>query len=179
VAEPNTENSSRTSVLAAVLALLPSLAPSDAKVALYLIESPHHVIFQSVSEVGLAAGTASSTVVRCAQQLGSRGFQDLKISLARELGPGAGRVDDPAPPEAAPGSLLDHVLERFAEALRSASRTVDPGQFASVVNAIYTAGRVLLAGIGTSAPVAQDAAFRLRVIGNPPDAPVEIYAQQM
>jgi RpiR family carbohydrate utilization transcriptional regulator len=115
-------------------------------------------------------------VVRCAQHLGFNGFQDLKISLARELG-AAAVIATPA--EASPGSLLDEVLVRAEAAVRSASRTIDREQFAAAMHAVDNAGHVLLIGIGTSAPVAQDGAFRLRVIGVPADAPTEIYAQQM
>jgi len=176
VVEPDINSSLSGSVIALVRGQLHRLVPSEAKVAQYLIDFPGQVIFQSVSDVGLAAGTASSTVVRCAQRLGFSGFQDLKISLARELGAAAVIATTV---EASPGWLLDDVLLRAGEAMRSASRTIDREQFGAVMHAMQSANRVLLAGIGTSAPVAQDAAFRLRIIGLPADAPTEIYAQQM
>lgn len=173
---PDINTSLSGSVIAVVRAQLPRLVPSEAKVAQYLIDFPGQVIFQSVSDVGLAAGTASSTVVRCAQHLGFSGFQDLKISLARELGAAAVIATSA---EASPGSLLDDVLIRAGDAVRSASRTIDREQFVAVMHALASAGTVLLVGIGTSTPVAQDAAFRLRIVGVPADAPTEIYAQQM
>ncbi len=164
------------SLTTAIRAQLPRLVPSEAKVAQYVIDFPAEVIFQSASDVGVAAGTASSTVVRCAQRLGFRGFQDLKISLARELGAAAVIATSA---EASPGSLLDDVLVRAGDAVRSASRTIDRDQFVAVMHAVDGASKVLLVGIGTSAPVAQDGAFRLRIVGVPADAPTEIYAQQM
>src|ERR1700730_16014641 len=89
-----------TAVLARISAALPSLAQSDAAVARTIAADPERVVAQSITEVAEAAGASASTVVRCSQRLGFGGFQDLRLSLARELG-AVGRL---TVPDAAGGS---------------------------------------------------------------------------
>jgi RpiR family carbohydrate utilization transcriptional regulator len=143
---------------------MPALTPSEAKVARYVLGAPQDVVFQSVSEVGQSAGTAASTVVRCAHHLGYRGFGDLKIALAQELGSPAAPPGDARDP-AGPAEILAQVTDALADAVRGAAATVDPIRFAAVAEALSTARRVLFAGHGMSAPLVQDAALRFLAIG--------------
>jgi len=166
-------------VLTRVRAALPALAPSEAKVARLLLERPEECVFATVSEVAGWAGTAASTVVRCTQQLGFRGFQDLKLALAHELGAlqqsGAGTISEGDSPE----SVLVRVVGGSAETLRTAAATVDAAAFARCVEAVAGAGRVLFVGLGTSAPIVADAVFRLTTIGVRAEGPQDIYAQHL
>ena len=66
-----------------------------------------------------------------------------------------------------------------ADTVRAAARVVDPKQFTAVARALSKARRVLVVGIGTSAPIVQDAVFRLLTMGIRAEGPTEIYAQQM
>jgi DNA-binding MurR/RpiR family transcriptional regulator len=156
-----------------------ALAPSDAKVAQYVLDAPQDVIFQSVSEVGLAAGTAASTVVRCAQQLGFKGFQDLKIALARELGTLQTPPREPTGAATSPAQILTDVTHVLADTVRGAALMVEPAQFAAVAEALGTTRRVLFSGAGTSAPLVQDAVFRFITIGVQAEVSTEIYTQQL
>jgi RpiR family carbohydrate utilization transcriptional regulator len=158
---------------------MPALTPSEAKVARYVLGAPHDVVFQSVSEVGQSAGTAASTVVRCAHRLGFAGFQDLKIALAQELGSGPARSRPERGATRPAAEVLAQVTDVLADAVRGAASTVDPLRFAAVAAALSTARRVLLAGVGPSAPLVQDAAFRFLAIGVQAEAPAGIYAQQL
>jgi RpiR family carbohydrate utilization transcriptional regulator len=166
-------------VLARVQAALPGLAPSEAKVARLILQRPDDCVFGTVSEVAGWAGTAASTVVRCTQQLGFRGFQDLKLALARELGAlqrsAVGTISEGDSPE----SVLARVIGASAETLRTAASTVDPGDFAKCVEAVGRADRVLFVGLGTSAPIVADAVFRLTTIGVRVEGPQDLYAQHL
>lgn len=52
-------------VVPRIRSLLPSLIPSDAKVARAVLDDPQKVLHLSVGDVADAAGTSASTVVRC------------------------------------------------------------------------------------------------------------------
>ena len=43
------------------------------------------VIYLSVSELAAKSGVSDATVVRTSQKIGSRSYQDLKISLAQDI----------------------------------------------------------------------------------------------
>jgi RpiR family carbohydrate utilization transcriptional regulator len=171
------EASPGQAVLARTRSLLPSLQASDARVAKVILEEPDAVIYRSVSEVAVAAETSAATVVRCAQKLGFRGFHDLKLALAREratfqaVQPQAqGEVDERL-------AVLAQVTATGAQAVRDAAALVDPAAFEATVSALADARRVLFAGVGTSAPLTQDAAYRFSAIGLRADAYADAHIQ--
>lgn len=180
-------------------AQLPALGASDRKVAEAVLAQPGAVVFWSVSELAASAGTAKSSVVRFCQGLGLRGFHDLKLVLAQETavehrgaGPAgpwsgdsaaaAGRSGDGADHEAAEPrpDPLGTVVWRGVETLRDTAATVDRDAFDATAARIAEAHTVLLVGSGSSAPLAHDAAQRLRSIGvratAPGDGPGQLVA---
>lgn len=177
-------------------AQLPALGASDRKVAEAVLAQPGAVVFWSVSELAAAAGTAKSSVVRFCQGLGLRGFHDLKLVLAQETavehrgagpagpwGPEAtaagGRGEDDGLPQPPPDAL-GTVVWRGVETLRDTAATVDRAAFDATAGRIAEAHTVLLVGSGSSAPLAHDAAQRLRSIGvrttAPGDSPGQLVA---
>lgn len=148
-------------VLLRVRTLLPSLQPGEAKVAEVVLASPELVVYRSVSEVAELAEISTATVVRCAQSLGYKGFQALKIALARELSGG------PRLPETSGGAggILAAVTAAGAECVRDAGALVPGATFDRVAELLSAARRVLFVGVGTSAPLCQDAAYRFSAIG--------------
>jgi RpiR family carbohydrate utilization transcriptional regulator len=168
----------RQAVLAHVRAMAPSLQASDARVAQAILDEPDAVVYRSVSEVAEAADTSTATVVRCAQKLGFRGFHDLKLALARERATFAeaarAQTGDAVDPRLAP---LAQVVAAGAQTLRDALALVDPQAFEAVAAALARSERVLVAGVGTSAPLAADAAYRLSAIGIAADAYADVHVQ--
>ena len=143
-----------------------------------VVDQPELVIHRSAAEVAELANTSAATVVRCAQKLGFRGFHDLKLSLAQEL-PAFSR-DQTAAPAADPRvAALARVTRAGAEAVRDAGALVDPASFETAVSAIGDAARVVFVGVGTSAPLCQDAAYRFSAIGIGAEAPADVHMQHV
>jgi DNA-binding MurR/RpiR family transcriptional regulator len=165
--------------LATARSVLPSLQPSDARVAQVILDEPDAVVYWSVSEVAEAAQTSSATVVRCTQKLGFRGFHDLKLALARERATFAADVAEETVSRDPRVSILEHVIAAGAQSVRDAGALVDPGAFDATVGALSGAGRVLFAGVGTSAPLTQDAAYRFSAIGITADAYADAHVQHL
>lgn len=174
----------RVGVVPEVRALLPSLGKSDARVARIVVGDPQRIIHLSIQQLAQEAGASASTVVRFCQRVGFRGFQHLKIALAQDLG--AARVPEvlgDAPgtggERGSPGETLRRVLESGARALGDALSTVGEEEFGEVVAAVKDAERVLFVGVGTSAPLAQDAAYRFLTIGVKAEAPPDVHTQHV
>ena len=148
-------------VLPSVRALLPSLRPGEQKFAELVLASPELVISSSVSEIAAIAETSTATVVRAAQKLGYKGFQALKLELGREISAGRRAPDADTGAE----GILASVTAAGAQCVREAGALVSLETFERVVDLLDRAKRVLLAGVGTSAPLCQDAAYRFRAIG--------------
>lgn len=159
-ATPQTDATVHTvdQVLLRVRSLLPSLQPGEAKVAEVLLSGPEVVVYSSVSEVAELAGTSTATVVRTAQKLGFKGFHALKIALAQELA-------SVSAPRAGQGGILSDVTAAGAECVRDAGALVSTETFDRVADRLSAARRVVFTGVGTSAPLCQDAAYRFSAVG--------------
>ncbi len=152
-------------VLASVRALLGSLPPGDLKIAQTILEDPEAVIHMTVAELASRAGTAESTAVRCCHKLGYRGFQDLKIHLARELTSHLPEVIESLDEARHPHDVLRSVLSFDAEVLRDVLSTLDPAAFDAASAALGEARQVVLVGFGSSQYVCFEAQDRLCSIG--------------
>ncbi len=143
--------------------LLPSLTPKLAVVAEEILADPALVVRQSVSDLAQRTGTSMSTIVRLCQELGLRGFQDLKLRLAAEVsttgfaGPSEG--DDRE-------SVLSKVLSSTVDAISHTQHTLDKASFNQASELLVNARSIIFIGAGASAAVAFDAAFRFRTLGH-------------
>ncbi|WP_448710512.1 MurR/RpiR family transcriptional regulator [Microbacterium profundi] len=157
------------SVHARVRAAASALGPSAGRVAAVIMERPDDVVDWSAAELASAAGTSTATVIRACQSLGFRGFQHLRLELARSAPPVPRDQAD-----AAGSSTFDDAVD----ALRLAQESVDPERIEAAVEALRAARRVVLVGNGFSGPPLQDLAMRLSGLGRPVEAPIDPLAQQ-
>ncbi|SDQ23678.1 DNA-binding transcriptional regulator, MurR/RpiR family, contains HTH and SIS domains [Leucobacter chromiiresistens] len=159
------------SALALIRAFAATLGEREGAVARVILERPAEVPQWSTQELAAAAGTSTATVIRACQRLGFRGFQHLRLELAREA---------PAPlaEQPTPGDTVDHVFESARAALLVGRSSIDRGALADAATLLAEASRVVCAANGFSAPPLQDAAMRLATVGRPVEAPLDILAQQ-
>lgn len=161
-----TDTESRTTaIVERIRAHLPALSPAERRVAAAVLLDPPGVIHLSVSELAAKSGASAATVVRLCTTLGLRGFQELKITLASESVPlhqqvlGAVSAGDGA------AEIISKVLGGTEHALHRAVAAVDPRVLEQISAAIVSARRVQFGAVGTSSPLAADAAYRLNTIG--------------
>ena len=146
-----------------IRSLLPSLTPKLAVVAEEILADPAEVVRISVSDLAQRTGTSMSTIVRLCQELGLRGFQDLKLRLvAEETATG---VDGPVDTDDRE-SVLSKVLSSTVDAISHTQHTLDTTSFNQVAELVFNARTIIFVGAGASAAVAFDAAFRFRTLGH-------------
>lgn len=162
-----------------IRAALADLMPSELRVAQLVLADPRKIIRQSISEVATESGTAASTVVRACRRLGFSGFQDLKLAIAQDTGSPIVRLSDEIDEDSSPAEVLSTVLHDGEQALHQARWTLDTEAFGAAVEAMSAAERVLFVAVGTSAPLAQDAAYRFLTIGVAADAPADVHVQHV
>lgn len=156
-----------------------SLPPAEARVAQALLTRGADVVHSSVTEVALAADTGVGTVVRACQSLGFKGFQAAKIALAQDLLPLDERPRTDVAEGDSPAEVLAKLADASGDALRRAVASVAPDALGRATELIAGARRVLCLGVGTSAPLAQDTAYRLATIGIDADAPPDVHVQHV
>lgn len=156
------------SVVARVRSSVSVLGPSESKVAALIVERPDEVVEWSTAELAQAAGTSTATVIRACQSLGFRGFQHLRLELARSA-PMKRRGNDDA---------MSDSFDDAVEAVRLAQENIDPLRINEAAEALRLSRRVVLVSNGFSGPPLQDFAMRLSTLGRAVEAPVDPLAQQ-
>ena len=145
-------------------ALEPALSPTALRVARFIDQ--HRAIALSTSAAGLAEriGTSDATVVRTVQSLGFAGLGELRAALAASFEPPSTPADAMRRTLAEVGDqaerAIDHVLATHAEAIEALRVQARPHVIAAV-EALRPAARILVFGIGPSAPLAHYVALLL------------------
>lgn len=144
-----------------------SLPPAEAAVVAHILDDPQGTLERSIERLADEAQVSPATILRMVRRLGYAGYASFKLALASELG----RVGDLLPTRVEPGddaaTVLRKVVEADVDALRQTAELVDTNALESVTGVLDVAARIEVYGVGTSAPIAMDAAFRLRRLGLP------------
>ncbi|MGS0639799.1 MurR/RpiR family transcriptional regulator, partial [Citrobacter sp. VF227] len=72
-------------VLDRLRAVQPGLPPTAARIAGFILDHAGNVVHMSVTEVAERSAASEGSVVALCQQIGARGFQQLKLAIARDL----------------------------------------------------------------------------------------------
>jgi len=168
-----------TPVLERLRAATAALTPAERRVADVILRDPVAVIHLSVSQLAAEADTSAATVIRLCTTIGLRGFQELKITLARQSAPTTSRVHREIDGDDDPAAIARKILGSTADALLSTADSVDAAVLGAIARTIVGSRRVLLGAVGTSAPLAQDAALRLTTLGVAATFVPDVHAQHI
>jgi RpiR family transcriptional regulator, carbohydrate utilization regulator len=142
-----------------------SLTPAARRIADFIAENAADVVHMSVTEVADGAGASEGSVVALCRQLGATGFQHLKIALARDLVQPVQLIHEDLKRDDTVPTILDKVFRSDMQALQDTLKVLEPAAMAKAAQLILAAERVELYGIGSAAPVAEDAHYRMLRIG--------------
>ncbi|WP_069817339.1 MurR/RpiR family transcriptional regulator [Streptomyces sp. TP-A0874] len=154
---------------AKVRTLGPSMTRSMQRVAEAVAADPAGCAALTVTGLAERTGTSEATVVRTARVLGYPGYRDLRLALA-----GLAAQQQSGNPPAVTADIavddpIDDVVAKLAEeqrqCLADTAAGLDAAQLEPVIEALATARRVDVYGIGASNLVAQDLAQKLLRIG--------------
>lgn len=159
-----------------IRSLIPSLIPSEQRVARAFVEEPREVVAMSVSDLAARAETSPATVSRACQNLGFRGFQHLRLLLVRDLGAEDGADEQPA---GGPQGGLRGLFDAAARAIQDGAGSVDEQAFAAAAERIAHARRLLIVATGGSAPIAQALALPFISSGRSCEAPTDVVLQRL
>jgi DNA-binding MurR/RpiR family transcriptional regulator len=146
-------------------ALRASLPPTAARIAEFFIAEAAEVVHMSVTEVAERTGASEGSVIALCQQLGARGFQQVKIALARDLVQPVQFIHEDLARSDDTGTVVEKIFKSDMQALQDTMKVLDTAAMERAVAAIRKARRVELYGIGSAAPIAEDANYRLLRIG--------------
>ncbi len=152
-----------------IRALLPTLAPAERRVADRVLTDPAAVSASTISALATACGTSETTVIRFCRAVGFTGYPALRLALAAEGGrSGAGDGRDLTGDIVADDDL-DKVVAKIAfadaRAVEETAQQLDLQELHAVIEALVTAPRVDVYGVGASGFVALDLQQKLHRIG--------------
>ncbi|RMB72373.1 MurR/RpiR family transcriptional regulator [Rhodococcus sp. SBT000017] len=141
------------------------LSPAEQRVSRQVLSHPEDVLELSVTELAARSDTSVGTVMRFCTRLGLRGYQDLKLNLARTVISVTDSLAAEVHADDTDDVVLAKVLASSATAISHASDLIDSTALTAIVDSLVTARRVAFAAVGTSAPLAADISYRLTTIG--------------
>lgn len=164
-------------ILDRIAALRPNLPPTAGRIADFITANASDVVHMSVTEVAERSGSSEGSVIGLCQQLGARGFQQVKIAIARDLVQPVQFIHEDLEPNDDLGTVVDKIFRSDLQALHDTQKALDLGQLSRAVAAIRKANRVEVFGIGSAATIAEDANYRLLRIGINSRATVDSHVQ--
>ena len=162
---PTSSSTPFQGVLNRIQAVRRGLPPAAGRIADFITAHATDVVHMSVTEVAEGAETSEGSVVGFCQMIGARGFQQVKISLARELVQPVQMIHEDLDPGDATALVVEKIFRSDIQALQDTQNSLDIAQLERAVQAIRNARQVEIFGIGSAAPVAEDANYRLLRIG--------------
>lgn len=125
----------------------------------YILHYPEIVVDLNVDQLAKKLFVSTATISRTCQQLGFRGFQDMKYSLSKEVG-----QEKELSGSSNAGVLVDHI-SRIQNEMTSTLQLVNEELITEVAKCIHESTHVEFIGMGNSLPVCIDAARKLMFSG--------------
>lgn len=157
------------SVVGTICSSYDSYFDAEKKIADCIIERKEEVIDMTVAELAKASGTSDATVSRFCRRCGFKGFQHLKMSLAREVLEEKGKsiqVSNDILRKDIPQSLQNILANKVAELTQTVSM-MEPKKLEKILTLLETAHTVQVVAVGNTIPVALDFSFKLNQLGIP------------
>jgi len=140
-----------------------TFSESEKKVAKYIYERPDDVIHYTITELARFSEASEATVYRLIKKLGFSGYQDFKISLARELS-----IYKEVSPEDSKKDLknfVKSVIDSNMNLIKQISSVLDIKSVEKAVKLIEESKRIFFFAVGRSSAVAQSASLNFALLG--------------
>lgn len=144
-----------------------SLPPTASRIAAYIEKHPEDVIRMSITELAEQTEASEGSVVSLCRRLGASGFQELKILLAGQVVQPIQFIQEDLTESDDFAQVRDRVFAAHEVSLTETKTLLSPESLKQAVTILRKAKSVEVYGVGSSAPVAEDLAYRLLQLGKP------------
>lgn len=146
-------------------AAMSKLRDSEKKIIEFIEQNKEEIIHLSITEVAERSETSESSVVRLCKRLGYKGFQDLKINLAREVIAPERQISEIIEKGDDVVTIKKKVFQSNIQALYDSIEVCNDDEIRKAVDAISNARLIEFYGTGGSGTVALDAHHKLLKLG--------------
>ncbi len=141
------------------------LRDSEKKIVEFIENNQEEIIHLSITEVAERSETSESSVVRLCKRLGYKGFQDMKINLAKEVIEPVKQIHEVIEKGDNVKLIKKKVFQSNIQALFDSSEVCEDEQLEKAVEVIKNARMLEFYGTGGSGTVALDAQHKLLKLG--------------
>lgn len=145
------------------------LAPSEKKVANYIINNHKNVPSMTVKELANASESSEAAVVRLCKSLDIQSYKNLKMYIFNEINNQKQISSQKQIDEILKNDEMKTILNKVSymniKGIEDTLKLISANELEKAVSIINNARRVLVYGIGGSSVVASDFAFKLSRIG--------------
>ena len=156
-----------------------TLAPAERRVADFIFDNYKQVIYMSVTQLAEAVGVGDATVIRFCQNAGFRGYQELKLVLARDLVEPSEDLSEGVTADDSLSTMAKKVGYASRNALEDTMKMLDLQELDRAISALVQARRIQFYGVGPSGLTALDAKYRFLRLGLLCDAVADSHIQMM
>lgn len=142
-----------------------SMAKGAKKIADFILDNPARIVKMSVTELSDATESSEGSIINFAKSLGLTGFQQLKLTLAQETVQPVQYIHEDLDRSDGIGTATQKIFHSGIQALRDTLTVLDPKSLGRAVDIFHAAKHIEVYGIGSAAPIAEDAHYRMLRIG--------------
>ncbi|WP_258358685.1 MurR/RpiR family transcriptional regulator [Moorella sulfitireducens] len=148
-------------ILVKLRSIQPSLRSAEARVAEWILDKPHEIIHLSITELAEKCNVAEATIVRLCKKLGYSGFQEVKISLARDLVEPIKSIHEEVLPTDDFRTMATKVFHSAMQSLSDTLKILDYTELERAIRTIAKARKTDFYGVAGSSFVALDAHHKM------------------
>jgi DNA-binding MurR/RpiR family transcriptional regulator len=161
----------QTTALVSMRALLPDLRPSERRIAQLFLSAPGATAELAIAQLADLSETSTTSVIRLCKRLGYKGFKDLRLDVLREV---TRESYETAGMAAVPSDIdrsdsLEDVIAKVSLAetlsISDTAKVLDTAALRRAADAISSAARIDIFGVGASSVVGEDLQQKLVRIG--------------
>lgn len=168
-------------LIAQIRGVLPSLPKAEQRVATTILGDPAALAGYTITDLAAAAHTSEATVIRFCRSIGLSGHRQLRLRAAEAV---ARRPSTPDPKviggDIPAGADMQRIIATIGfhdtRAVADTVEQLDPEVCTKVVDALATAGRVDVFGVGASGFVAADFHQKLHRIARTANCWTDVHA---
>jgi DNA-binding MurR/RpiR family transcriptional regulator len=176
----NMENKSTSSeVLSKIRGFYTSLSSSEKKVADFILENYQETIRMTLADVAQACGVSDATVLRFCRSIGYTRWIEFKIELTQTIPNLPTQILDEVEEGDSPGQIIRKVFNNAIQALTDTMAVINENNYTKALELIKNADRILLVGVGTSGPMANEMHNRFLRLGLNCHVQTDSYIQVM
>jgi len=159
------ENTATPAIIVKMQNMRDLFTKSEQRVIDAIAENPQEVIYASVAQLAQRSRVSDPTVIRTCRKLGLGGYQDLKITLAKDLVNPLQSIGEDVSASDDSRTVADKVFQGTVRALQFTRDTLNIQDVDAAVQRILAARRIVIVGMGNSRAIACDLEHKLLRLG--------------